>query len=80
VNYFARWSKHKVFISIPYLFHVLTISLHAGSVLLFLPAYSPDFNPIEESFSASEFVPVSTIFEPNGIIQSKHGSEGIIGA
>jgi transposase len=24
----------------------------ADSILLFLPAYSPDFNPIEESFSA----------------------------
>lgn len=25
-----------------------------GSILLFLPPYSPDFNPIEESFSAGE--------------------------
>lgn len=25
-----------------------------GSILLFLPPYSPDFNPIEESFSAGQ--------------------------
>jgi hypothetical protein len=28
--------------------------LYTGSVLLFLSAYSPDFNPIEESFSAGK--------------------------
>lgn len=28
------------------------INLLIGMVLLYLPAYSPDFNPIEESFSA----------------------------
>lgn len=26
----------------------------AGCILEFLPPYSPDFNPIEESFSCSE--------------------------
>lgn len=25
-----------------------------GRILIFLPPYSPDFNPIEESFSARE--------------------------
>jgi transposase len=33
--------------------YILT-TLDTGSVLLFLPAYSPDFNPIEESFSAGK--------------------------
>lgn len=28
---------------------------YIGSVLLFLPPYSPDFNPIEESFSAGVY-------------------------
>jgi hypothetical protein len=26
-----------------------------GCLILYLPAYSPDLNPIEESFSAREF-------------------------
>lgn len=27
-----------------------------GCLLVFLPPYSPDFNPIEQSFSAREFI------------------------
>lgn len=34
---------------------ILTKSLFTESVLLFLPAYSPDFNPIEESLSAGKW-------------------------
>ena len=32
-------------------------SLLVGSLLMFLPAYSPNLNPIEHSFSASMFFP-----------------------
>lgn len=28
----------------------------SGCLLIFLPAYSPDFNPIEESFSCCKFL------------------------
>jgi transposase len=31
---------------------VLSLKYIAGSMLIFLPPYSPDINPIEESFSA----------------------------
>lgn len=31
---------------------------NAGCILVFLPPYSPDFNPIEESFSCSELAPL----------------------
>ena len=39
-----------------FLFFFIYIDIYIGCRLVFLPAYSPDFNPIEESFSSGMFL------------------------
>jgi transposase len=56
--------------------HVLYEVVHAhGQLLIFLPSYSPDYNPIEESFSCGEcslHILLSVIFI-YGLEQSRFG-------
>ena len=61
VNFCVKSLRLKVCTSMVHQWHLFhLIGTAAESVLLFLPAYSPDFNPIEESFSAgnSQFTTV----------------------
>ncbi len=47
---------------------VVYSSLYEGCFMLFLPPYSPDLNPIEESFSSGMFLSIHAVTGANIVL------------